>query len=249
MPTTPLSHQWFRDPNESTTYINETAVGIRAGMLIAIPLYMAYTLYDVIFGANWVIPETAMIADTGELDFDGRIIYTVEALRRTYDYTIQTWVLLYAMFEMLAGMFVMTSRLSPTIWVASFLARNKPVSYKPLNPKRMAWAIGTAMITACLVFFNPEVFAQLMNQLFGLNIATDSQVMPLWIPMLVFICLAFMWMEAILNFCIGCQLHALLVKVGVFKEECEACNTIDWEAIAARQKLKQAEATKQKPTE
>ncbi len=47
-------------------------------------------------------------------------------------------------------------------------------------------------------------------------------------------------MEAILGFCVGCKLHALLVKVGIFKEECEACNNIDWEAIAARHKAKQA---------
>jgi hypothetical protein len=153
---------------------------------------------------------------------------------------VQTWVLFYALFEMLAGMFVTTSRLSPTIWIASLLARNKPVSYKPLNPKRMAWSIGALMIIACLVFFNPDSFARLMNTLFELTIVTDAQVMPLWIPLLVFLCLGFMWMEAVLGFCVGCKLHALLVKVGIFKEECEACNNIDWDAIAARQKAKQA---------
>lgn len=250
MSSTPFLNQWFRDPKEETTYINETAVSIRAGFLIAIPLYMLYTLIDVIFGSNWVVPETAMITDTGDIDFDGRIIYTVEALRRTYDYTVQTWVLFYALFEMLAGMFVTTSRLSPTIWIASFLARNKPVSYKPLNPKRMAWSIGALMIIACLVFFNPDSFARLMNTLFGLTIVTDAQVMPLWIPLLVFLCLGFMWMEAILGFCVGCKLHALLVKVGIFKEECEACNNIDWEAIAARHKAKQTaeQANSQSPS-
>jgi len=240
MSSTALANQWFRDPKEETIYINETAVSIRAGFLIAIPLYMLYTLIDVIYGSNWVIPASAMIIDTGDLDFEGRIIYTVEALRRTYDYTMQTGVLLYALFEMFAGMFVLTSRLSPTIWIASYLARNKPVSYKPLNPKRMAWSIGAAMIIACLVFFNPDTFANLLNQLFGLSIVTDAQVMPMWVPMLVFLCLGFMWMEAVLNFCVGCKLHALLVKVGIFKEACDACNNIDWEAIAARQKAKQA---------
>lgn len=248
MSSTPFLNQWFRDPKEETTYINETAVSIRAGFLIAIPLYMLYTLIDVVFGPNWVVPETAMITDTGDIDFDGRIIYTVEALRRTYDYTAQTWVLFYALFEMLAGMFVATSRLSPTIWIASALARNKPVSYKPLNPKRMAWSIGALMIVACLVFFNPDSFARLMNALFGLTIVTDAQVMPIWIPMLVFLCLGFMWMEAVLGFCVGCKLHALLVKVGIFKEECEACNNIDWDAIAARQKAKQAAEQANQPT-
>lgn len=242
-----LWKQWFRDPKEDTVFINETAVQIRAGFLIIIPLYMAYTLYDVIFGARWIVPEYAMITDTGDLDFDGRILYTVEAVRRTYDYTLQTWALFYALFEMLAGMFVITSRLSPTIWIASLLAYNKPAQYKPLKPKRMAWFIGSAMIIACLVFFNPDSFANLMNTLFGLSIVTDAQVMPIWIPLLVFVCLAFMWMEAILGFCAGCALHALLVKVGIFKEECEDCNNIDWAAIAARNKERMAAEQSQQP--
>lgn len=243
-----LWNQWFRDPNEETIFINETAVQIRAGFLIAIPLYMAYTLYDVVFGAHWIVPDTAMISDTGDLDFDGRIIYTVEALRRTYDYTIQSWVLIYALFEMFAGMFVTTSRLSPTIWIASLLAQHRPVIYKPLKPKRMAWAIGASMIVACLIFFNPDTFANWMNKLFGLSIVTDAQVMPIWIPMLVFVCLGFMWMEAILGFCAGCALHALLVKIGIFKEECVDCNNIDWDAIAARNQARLA-AEQQKHSE
>jgi len=187
-----------------------------------------------------------MITDTGDTDFEGRIIYTVEALRRTYDYTVQTFVLFYAFFEMLSGMFVKTSLLSPTIWISSYLARNQPAVYKPLNPKRMAWFIGASMIIACLVFFNPDTFAHWMNKLFGLEITTDEQVLPMWIPTLVFLCLAFMWSEAILGVCAGCKLHALFVKVGIFKEPCEACNNIDWEAIAARHAAKQAAEAQQK---
>ena len=36
----------------------------------------------------------------------------------------------------------------------------------------------------------------------------------------------FMWLEAILGYCVGCQIHALLAKVGIVKDECEACNNL-----------------------
>jgi hypothetical protein len=47
-----------------------------------------------------------------------------------------------------------------------------------------------------------------------------------------------MWMETVLGFCAGCKVYSLLVKIGVHKESCEACNNIDWEAIAKKQQEK-----------
>jgi len=44
-----------------------------------------------------------------------------------------------------------------------------------------------------------------------------------------------MWMETVLGFCAGCKVYALLVWLGVHKEDCEACNNIDWEAIAKKE--------------
>ncbi|MCI4410795.1 MAG: DUF4395 family protein [Thiotrichales bacterium] len=241
----PISQLWFRDKNEQPTYINEVAVRIRAGILLAIPLYMGLTLFDVGFGSHWIVDGNTAV-DSGDTDFDGHIVYTAEMIRRTYDYTIQTWVLFYALFEMIAGMFVSTSHLSPTIWLSSYIARNQPEVFKPLNPKRMAWSIGAIMISTCIVFFNPVPVAEALNSLFHFSLPTEYSFMPFWIPVYgVWICIGFMWAEVTFGFCVGCKLHALLVKLGIFKEECEACNNIDWEAIAARHKAKlEAEATK-----
>src|SRR5690554_3365301 len=100
---------WFRDPSESPLYINDTAVRIRAGILLMIPIYMAFTLYDAVFVSNWVVDGNTSV-DTYEMDWDGNIIYQVEAVRRTFDWTIQTWVLFYALFEMIAGMSKYLSR-------------------------------------------------------------------------------------------------------------------------------------------
>jgi hypothetical protein len=220
---------WFRDRNEVSPYINDTAVRIRAGLLLAIPIYMAFTLFDAIFGSDWVITG-AVITDTLETDFDGHILYNVEAIKRTFDYSTQTLVLLYALFEMISGMFVSTSRLSPTILLSSFLAKNLRPVWKPLLPKRFAWSIGASFIITCLIFFNPEIFAGWVNAIAGSEILPETyNYMPSWIPLvMVWVCFGFMWMETVLGFCAGCKVHSLLVWMGVLKEECEACNNLDW---------------------
>lgn len=222
---------WFRSREDASPYINDTAVRIRAGIMLAIPVFMAFTLWNIVYGGRWVVTGD-VIQDTFELDFDNRILYMVEAVRRTYDYTVQTWVLLYALFEMLAGMTVKTAYLSPTIWLANLLARRAPAVWKPLAPKRFAWTIGASMILVCLVFFHPERFAAGVNFVLRTEVLpTTEQYMARWLPMvMVGVCLGFMWMEAVLGFCLGCEVHALLVKLGIFEEDCEACNNLDFGA-------------------
>ena len=220
---------WFRDPADTTPWINETAVRIRAGIMLAIPIYMAFTLWDIVLGTRWEVTGN-VITDTYDVDFDGRILYMVEAVRRTYDYTLQTWLLFYVLFEMLAGMSVRTSYLSPTIWLSTFLARNARPLWKPLAPKRFAWSIGATMVCVCLVFFHPEKFAGAVNTVFGSPLLpTTEQYLPRALPLvMVWLCLGFMWLEAILGFCVGCKIHSLLARVGIFKEECDACNNLDF---------------------
>lgn len=236
---TAIKNLWFRDPTESPLYINDTAVRIRAGILLIIPLYMGLTLYDAIYVSNWVVDGNTSV-DTYELDWDGHIIYQVEAIRRTFDWTVQTWVLFYALFDMLSGMSKWTSRLSPTILIASLLAADKPPVWKPLVPKRFAWALGSSFIVVCIVFFNPDSTARILNSVLGTEIPTHINYMPFWIPLvLVWVCLGFMWMEAILGFCVGCKIHSMLVWMGIIKEECETCNNIDWDEIARRHQERQ----------
>ena len=223
------SFQWFRDTAEIEPFINDTAVRIRAGIMLAIPIFMAFTLVDIVFGTRWNVTGN-VIRDTFDTDFDGRILYMVEAVRRTYDYSVQTWLLFYALFEMLAGMTRTTSALSPTIWLATLLAKRSPQVWKPLAPKRFAWTIGASMISVCLVFFHPEKFAAAVNFITQHTLLpTTEQYLPRWLPLvMVWVCLGFMWMEAVLGYCLGCHVHALLVKVGVFQDPCEACNNLDF---------------------
>ncbi|MDY0050537.1 MAG: DUF4395 domain-containing protein [Halothiobacillaceae bacterium] len=234
-----LKNLWFRDTAENPPYINDIAVRIRAGMLLAVPLFMALTLWDAIFGPNWVVDGNTIV-DTYETDWDGHTIYAAQVIKRTWDYTVQTGVLFYALFEMLAGMSRYTARLSPTILIASLLASRQAPVWKPLLPKRFAWSIGASFIVVCLVFFNPEIVAGWVNALAGREVLSETEnYMPYWIPLtLVWVCLGFMWLEAILGFCVGCKVHALLVRVGVLKDVCEACNNIDWDEIERRRQAR-----------
>ena len=235
-----LKNLWFRDPAESPSYINEVAVRIRAGILLMIPLYMTLTLIDAIWGTRWIVDGNSL-TDTFDTDWDGHTIYAAQVIKRTWEYSVQTWVLFYALFEMLVGMSVISSRFSPTILIATFLARKTPPVWKPLAPKRFAWSIGATLIAVCLVFFNPVPVAEFVNKLAGHTILPETvSFMPYWIPLiLVWVCLGFMWMETVLGFCVGCKVHALFVKLGILKEECEACNNIDWDEIARRHAAKQ----------
>jgi len=78
---------------------------------------------------------------------------------------------------MIAGMFVFTSRFSPTIYLSSFLARKTP-----LVPKRFAWTIGASLISLCIVFFNPDTFAGWVNTLWGSELLTTAEnFLPGWV--------------------------------------------------------------------
>lgn len=218
---------WLRESDAEVPMINDIAVRIRAGILLAIPLYMGYTLLQAIYGSPWVVTGNGVV-DTFDTDMSGRILYQVEAVRRTFDYSLQTKILWYALFEMLIGMSIRTAIFSPTIWLSKFLASYRAPEWKLLAPKRFAWSFGALMISICLVFFNPDTFAEWVNYITHTSLLpTTSNYMPRWIPnVLVFICTSFMWMEAILGFCAGCYLYRLAVKLGYITEPCDACNNL-----------------------
>lgn len=220
---------WFNEADAPVAMLNDTAVRIRAGILMFIPLFMAYTLLNAVNGSPWVVTGNSIV-DTYEMDFSGRILYQVEAVRRTYEYSLQTKLLLYGLFEMIAGMFRVTAILSPTIWFAKTWAKFRPADWRPLLPKRFAWTFGAIMVSICLVFFNPDTFATWINTLTGSEILpTTRNYMPGWIPnVLVIICVSFMWMEAVLGICAGCLLYSGAVKLGLAKEVCVACNSLNF---------------------
>lgn len=222
-----IKNLWFDDPKAPITYINETAVRMRAGLLFIIPVFMSFTLYDAWFVGKYAI-DVNTLTDTYETNWDDQIIYSAEVVRRVKDYSLQTYLLIFALFEMLAGLFVFTSRFSITIYISTFLARNSRVVLKPLAPKRFAWTLGGSMIAVCLIFFNPDTFAGFVNDIYGsVLLPTTYNYIPYQIPTtLVWVCVAFMWLEVVFGYCVGCKLHALMVWLKIIDDECVDCNDI-----------------------
>lgn len=234
-----FKNTWFRDTNEEVLFINDNAVRIRAGMMVLIPLFMAYTLFDVLYSSQWIV-DAATVEDTYEVNEVSQIIYSAEITMRTYDFTAQTIVLFYALFELLVSMSAKTSRFSPSIQLATYLSRNKTPVWKPIAPKRFAWGLGISLVSFCLVFFNPDTFAIWVNTVLGMAILpTTYNYIPQEIPIaLVWVCLGMIWMEAVLGFCLGCKIHSLLVWINVIEEPCYACNNINWDEIRAKNAAK-----------
>jgi hypothetical protein len=84
---------------------------------------------------------------------------------------------------------------SPTGLVARWMTQREAPHWVSAKPKRFAWSIGLVMSFAMMLITNGGVRGAL----------------PLTICLM---CLALMWMEAVLGLCLGCEIHRLLVKRG-----------------------------------
>lgn len=224
---------WFRDKTEEIVFINSHAVRLRAGLMLLLPIYMVIVLFTTVLAPTWTVVPNTFVEETFDVTDDFRVIFNVQAFKTAFDYTVPSLVLFYGLFEMIVGMFVRTSYLSPTIHLATFLPRNIPPKWEPLKPKRFAWLIGASLITLCLVFFNPDTFARFVNLVSGsMLLPTDENYMPDFIPLFVFLCFMLMWLEAVFGFCLGCKMHWIFAKLGIFKEHCYDCMNVDFEQKA-----------------
>ena len=238
-----FKYLWFRDPTEEVVFINHHAVRLRAGLMLLLPVYMVTVLLTTVTAPAWTVFENGLIEETFELTQDFRVIFTVQAYKTAFDYTVPSLVLLYGLFEMISGMFIRTAYLSPTVHLATYLTRNIPPKWEPLKPKRFAWFIGLVLISACLLFFNPDTFARFVNGVSGMSLLpTTTNWMPFFIPTLVWVCFLLMWLEAVFGFCLGCKLHWLLAKLGVFKTHCYDCMNVDFAQKAWMEERKRLEA-------
>ena len=145
------------------------------------------------------------------------------------DLRITRWFVLVFVLDMALRVLV-HPRWAPSLVLGQWIVRGQVPEWVSATPKRFAWAIGASMICLCLVFFHPEKFAGALNALTRhALLPTTEQYLPRWLPLvMVWLCLGFMWLEAILGFCVGCKIHALLVKLGVLQDPCEACNNLDF---------------------
>ena len=84
---------------------------------------------------------------------------------------------------------------SPMGIVAHALTRGHPVDWVSAKPKRFAWSLGLGMS-------------------FAMTVITNSGVRGVLPRTICLICLTLMWLESVLGLCVGCRIHALLVRRG-----------------------------------
>ena len=86
-------------------------------------------------------------------------------------------------------------RHSPMGVVARALTRWRPPEWVSAKPKHFAWTIGLGLS-------------------FSMTVITNSGVRGLLPRTICLVCLTMMWLESVLGLCLGCQLHAWLVRRG-----------------------------------
>jgi hypothetical protein len=86
-------------------------------------------------------------------------------------------------------------RYSPLGVVAHLMTRSQPADWVSAKPKRFAWTLGLAMSLAMAIITNSGIRGALPGTI-------------------CLICMTLMWMEAALGVCLGCKVHALLVRRG-----------------------------------
>lgn len=84
---------------------------------------------------------------------------------------------------------------SPVGWVAKKVTLNQLPLWVSSKPKRFAWTIGLVLSLAMTIITNIDVRGGL----------------PLSICLM---CMTLMWMEAVLGFCLGCEIYGAMVRRG-----------------------------------
>jgi Domain of unknown function (DUF4395) len=86
-------------------------------------------------------------------------------------------------------------RYSPVGLVARQLAASRPPEWVSAKPKHFAWTLGLALA-------------------FSMMVITNSGIRGLLPRTICLICLTLMWLESVMGICLGCELHARLVRRG-----------------------------------
>ena len=86
-------------------------------------------------------------------------------------------------------------RYSPIGVIARAMTLRRVPDWVSAKPKRFAWKLGLGMA-------------------FSMMIITNSGIRGMLPRTICAICLTLMWMESVLGLCVGCKLHAMLVRRG-----------------------------------
>lgn len=148
---------------------------------------------------GWTTPrmnETATRARAGLLNVLSAVTIFLLLARPEWDPVI--YVAPFVIFDMFAAASLGLTPVSPTGVLGTSLTMGLRPTWKPVPPKRFAWALGGTLGIVCL----------------GMRLAGVANG---WIVAVVAVCFMLTWLEAALGFCVGCWLHARFF-------ECEECD-------------------------
>jgi len=91
-------------------------------------------------------------------------------------------------------------RHSPVGLIARLMTLGRAPDWVSAKPKRFAWTLGLGMAFSMMVITNSGIRGMLPRTICA-------------------ICLTLMWMESVLGLCLGCKIHALLVRRGWASED------------------------------
>ncbi len=138
-----------------------------------------------------VFNERAIRASAGLLFLFGFSGWMTASL--TGDFSLLRAFGAFFMLEMFLRLFVST-RFTPTLFIADFLVRNQRPEWVDAAPKKTAWSLGFAMVMlACFMMG----WLQIQNEI---SLALCA------------VCLTFLFAEAAVGFCVGCWLHMRFAK-------------------------------------
>ena len=86
-------------------------------------------------------------------------------------------------------------RRSPVGVLAHAMSAGRPADWVSAKPKRFAWTLGLGMAFSMMIITNVGIRGLLPRSICA-------------------VCLTLMWSESVLGLCLGCKLHALLVRRG-----------------------------------
>lgn len=89
---------------------------------------------------------------------------------------------------------------SPAGLLAGWMTRRQPPEWMSAKPKRFAWTLGLALTGFMTIITNDGVRG--------------------WLPRSICLtCITLMWLESVLDLCLGCEIHGLLVRRGWAKKD------------------------------
>ncbi|MFW5705183.1 MAG: DUF4395 domain-containing protein [Nanoarchaeota archaeon] len=144
-----------------------------------------------------VLNERAVRATAGLMFLIG--IITFYLIKTTGNYVFLYFTVILFWVDFLIKVFI-GPHLSPLSFLGSLMVKNQKPEWVGAIQKRFAWSIGFLMATTMIV----------VAIVFGVRG---------WLPLSICgTCLAFMWLESALGFCVGCKLYPLFLKWGLLSE-------------------------------